>query len=94
MCASCPLRVTVENGEVVAVMGRGGQCSVPDHRSAPTIEDVFAMEEADRSAETTDSFEVHYDPLWGFPASVSIRCPYGTSDCGTSYDVTDFQPQR
>jgi hypothetical protein len=61
--------------------------------AAPTIEDVFAMGQRDRSDARTSSVVIRYDPTWGFPASVSIRCPDGWMDCGTSYSVTGF-PRR
>ncbi len=91
MCAGCRLEVTVRNGEVAGVVERDGQCSAVDLQNAPTIEDIFAMEERDRSDSTTDSFEIHHDPDWGFPSSVSIRCPEGTMDCGIGYQVTGFE---
>ena len=93
MCSRCWLRVSVTNGGVTDAVGRGGTCSMPDARSAPTTECIFAMVAADRSAEITDSAEVTYDPTWGFPASVSIRCPDGWADCGSRYEVTNFRVQ-
>jgi hypothetical protein len=90
MCALCRVRVTVEDGHVTGAVGVEGQCSYELDR-APTIDDVFAMEKADRSAANTDSFEIRYDPTWGFPATVTIRCPPGWMDCGTGYSVTNFQ---
>ena len=91
MCMGCLLRVTVRNGEVTEAVASKGECSTFDTQAAPTIEDIFAMEESDRAAPSTDSFEIEYDPNWGYPASVEIRCPYGTPDCGTGYHVTDFE---
>lgn len=90
MCASCPIQVTVRDGEVTEATTTGRGCSTGTD-AGPTIEDVFAMEEADRDAATTDSFEITYDPTWGFPASVVIRCPDGWSDCGTGYEVNNFR---
>ena len=91
MCFGCRLRVTVKNGEVIAAVGRDGSGPPFDCPGAPTIEDIFAMEKDDRSAGTTDSFEIDYDPSWGFPAYVDIRCPDGWFDCGTTYEVTNFR---
>jgi hypothetical protein len=59
--------------------------------AAPTIEDVFAMGERDRSDARTSSVVIRYDPTWGSPASVSIRCPDGWMDCGTGYRVAHFR---
>jgi hypothetical protein len=87
MCAGCLLQVTVQNGKVIDAVGVEGQCG---SRQAPTIEGIFAMEKADRAASTTDSFTIRYDPTWGFPVSVDIRCPRGWSDCGSGYHVRDF----
>jgi hypothetical protein len=91
MCMRCPTLITVEAGEVTEAASVDGECSDYDVRSAPTIEDVFAMEEHHRAAPTTDSFDIRYDPTWGFPAAVDIRCPYGWSDCGSGYEVTAFR---
>jgi hypothetical protein len=94
MCDYCPTRVTVERGEVVAVEpAEPGGCAGYDRHDAPTIEDVFAMEEEGREDEMTDSFEIRYDPTWGFPASVSLSCPEGTADCGTGFGVTNFRAE-
>ena len=90
MCDSCWLHVTVKNGEVTGVVARESRCS-SHAQHAPSIEDIFAIEKWQRSAEWTDSFEIDYDPVWGFPALVVIRCPYGTADCGSSYEVTHFR---
>lgn len=91
MCDSCPLHVTVKNHQVTSALPRRDRCSSPD---APTIEVIFAMEKSDRASESTDSFEIRYDPYWGFPAMVEMRCPEGTSDCGVGYQVTNFRRQR
>jgi hypothetical protein len=90
LCARCDLRITVRDGEVSDVASTTPDCAGTP-QDAPTIDDVLAMESEDRRAETTDSFEIIYDPVWGFPASVDIRCPYGWADCGTGYTVTDFR---
>lgn len=90
MCETCQAHITVTDGEVTDVVGGGG-CRDLDVASAPTIDTIFEMEQQDRAAETTDSFEIRYDPTWGFPASVVLRCPPEWSDCGTSYEVTSFQ---
>ncbi|GAA4700679.1 DUF6174 domain-containing protein [Nocardioides conyzicola] len=90
MCEPCHAHITVTDGEVTSVAGGGG-CRGLDRDSAPTIDTIFEMEERDRSAEMTDSFEIRYDPTWGFPASVVLHCPPETSDCGTSYEVTGFR---
>lgn len=93
MCAPCEVRVTVANGEVTTARGRPPGC-VGGHDRGPTIEDVFRMEERHRSEELTDSFDIDYDRVYGFPAMVDIRCPEGWSDCGTGYSVTDFEVGR
>jgi hypothetical protein len=90
MCAYCLVHVTVDRGRVTSARGREGQCP-PVIDAAPTVEDVFAMEERDRAAETTASYVIRYDPTWGFPASVTIRCPDGWMDCGTGYRVAHFR---
>jgi hypothetical protein len=89
MCANCLLHVSVEHGKVVDAVTREGQCSTSED-NAPTVDDVFAMEKGDRSSGRTASFEIRYDPTWGFPASVSIRCPDGWMDCGKGYSITHF----
>ena len=92
MCMSCRARVTVENGKVTDTAAVDpAPCSISGLPDAPTIEEVFALEESGRSDGMTDSFEIVYDPTWGFPASVSIRCPEGTGDCGTGFGVSDFR---
>ena len=91
MCGPpCAARITVTRGEVTDLEG-AGECHELDLDSAPTIDAMFEMEKRDRAAEMTDSFEIRYDPTWGFPAYVVLRCPPGWSDCGTSYEVTDFE---
>lgn len=92
MCAYCLLRVSVRNGRVTGVAARDGQCSGSE--PAPTVERLFTMLDQERSAPWTDSIEVHYDPDWGFPDSIDVRCPPHTSDCGSSYRVTDFLAER
>ena len=94
MCAGCRLRITVVKGKVTDAVGREGQCSDYHLKSAPTIDSIFAMAERERTAPMTDSMEVHYDPTWGFPASIQVRCPPHTSDCGSSYRVSGFRPSR
>ena len=94
MCALCLMHVTVVDGRVADAVGREGQCSSYALDRAPTVEDVFEMVEGDRSAPMTDRIEVHYDPTWGFPASVSVSCPPGTSDCGAGYRITGFHVVR
>jgi len=93
MCMDCRVRVTVEHGEVThAVAVEAARCSTSSLLTdAPTIEEVFALEESGRSDGMTDSYEIDYDPTWGFPASVELRCPEGTDDCGTGFGVTEFR---
>ena len=92
MCVGCQLHVTVNHGKATDAIARDGLCPTSARR-APTIEDIFAMEQRDRSLETTDSFEIRYDPTWGFPVSVSTRCPVGWADCGSIYTITNFRVQ-
>ena len=87
MCASCDIRVTVENGTITNAVWKG-PCSEQDIDRAPTVENVFDMAAGDRFA---PDFEVRYDPVWGFPASVSTRCGGQSIDCGTGYGVSDFR---
>ncbi len=91
MCASCPLHISVADGDVTGVESLGGnRCSAPEPDAAPTIEDVFALEEGWRTARTTVSFEIRYDEAWGFPATGSFFCPDGYSDCGSGFGVSNF----
>ena len=92
-CAGCRLEITVENGSVTDAEGWEGECPVVDGKP-PTIEGIFALEKYDRSRDMADSFEIRYDPYWGFPALVEIRCPEGLTDCGIGYEVTDFEALR
>lgn len=89
MCARCLVHVTVRDGEVADVATREGECTV-SRDYAPTIEEVFATEASARSGAHVASSEITYDPTWGFPASVVVRCDDGWSDCGTSLSVTRF----
>lgn len=92
MCADCPIHVGVTDGEVTAVENRGGkECTATGTEGAPTLEAVFAEEEQLRSSGTFESFTVSYDPVWGFPASGSFRCPDGYSDCGSGFSVSSFE---
>jgi hypothetical protein len=90
MCAACTSRITVRRGQVTDVVSREEGCTL-DLRSAPTIETIFRQEEHVRTAPMTHSFTVRYDPVWGFPASVSTECPPDTSDCGTGLSVSNFR---
>jgi hypothetical protein len=91
-CQGCSTRVTVEAGKVISAVGTGPEgCSDFDADDAPTIEDVFDLEKAGRSNDQFVSSEIHYDPTWGFPASVSLRCPEETDDCGTVFNVKSFR---
>ena len=90
MCRLCPLHVSVRHGEVTDAVSRVPDCEYAEER-APTIEGVFALESADRHGPHTESCEIAYDRVWGFPASVDIRCPDGWSDCGSGYSVTHFR---
>ena len=90
MCVDCTFRITVEHGKVTDVVPRQPGCEL-GRRSAPTVETVFDLEKDDRSAAMTDSFKIRYDRTWGFPRSVSIRCPPDTSDCGKGYGISDFR---
>jgi hypothetical protein len=92
MCSRCVLHVTVEGGRVVRAAGDPG-CGSDQVDRAPTIEGVFALEEQDRAGNLADSWEISYDPTWGYPQSVEIRCPDGYSDCGTSSTVTGFEAE-
>jgi hypothetical protein len=92
MSARCLLHVSVTDGRVTSVTTREGDCPAYEVDEAPTIEDVFAMEERDRAGAHVASWEIEYDRTWGFPASVRIRCPDGYMDCGIGYAVTDFAP--
>lgn len=89
MCEPCRAWITVTRGEVTDVVGGSG-CRDLDRDSAPTIDTIFELEKRDRSAEMTDSFEIRYDPDWGYPAYVVLRCAPEWSDCGTSYEVRNF----
>jgi hypothetical protein len=92
LCQGCTTRVTVKAGKVISAVGTGPRgCSDFDANDAPTIEDVFDLEKSGRSNDEFDSVEIQYDPTWGFPASVSLRCPEGTADCGTGFSVTNFR---
>ena len=93
MCQSCPLHITVRNGEVTDAVSRQPGCEYAEE-NAPTIDEVFAMESADRHAPHADSIDITYDRVWGFPASVDIRCPDGWSDCGSGYAITHFRVER
>ena len=92
MCAECTLRVPVRNGEAVDVVrNRNGCAGFGAGAAHPTVEDVFAMEKAARRYESTDSFEIVYNATFGYPESIEINCPYGWSDCGSGYWITDFE---
>ena len=88
MCASCPIRITVRARVVDTAVVQSDQCG----REAPrlTIEDVFAIESRE-SGWFGRSATVAHDPVWGFPTSISTTCPEGTSDCGSSWAVSDFE---
>jgi hypothetical protein len=94
MCAGCRLRVAVKNGKVTEAVGRGRQCSSFDLETAPTMESIFTIVKRERSAPITDSIEIHYDPTWGFPDTIRVQCSPGTSDCGASYNVSNFRVSR
>lgn len=87
MCPSCRVRVTVENARVTHAVGLG-QCTEADTERAPTIDDVLDMAAGDRWGH---EFEARYDPVWGFPTSVSVQCRGETNDCGTGYGVSSFR---
>jgi nitrogen fixation-related uncharacterized protein len=90
MCAGCRLRITVEHGQVTSAADTSGRCSGYGVDDVPTIEGVFTAVEWSRK-NLGGRAEISYDPTWGFPASAQISCPPGASDCGSSYEVTDFQ---
>jgi anaerobic selenocysteine-containing dehydrogenase len=91
MCArECPDRITVTGGEVTDVTPTRPGCTPASHDEAPTIEDVFALEEWSRSLESTDSFDIDYDRAWGFPSAGNFTCPDGWADCGSGFAVTAF----
>nr|WP_101525544.1 DUF6174 domain-containing protein [Nocardioides houyundeii] len=96
MCWSCPVRIAVTDGVVTGVNHLGdeqcGQGSA-DLEKVPTMEDIFARAERGRSEDWVDSYEIEYDPVWGFPASIELKCPYGTPDCGSGIEVYSLRVQ-
>jgi hypothetical protein len=86
-CAGCRAEITVRDGVARPNVWQGDCLSV-DGRP-PKIENIFALEERDRADDFGD-FEIRYDPYWGFPALVSFTCEDQT-DCGRSYEITDFE---
>ena len=92
MCVSCPVRVTVRDGEVVEAVSTEpeSRCGPRHLDSAFTIEDFFALAEEHRPGMFGDVVSISYDPVWGFPSYIDITCRDRSSDCGSGWDVGDF----
>jgi Family of unknown function (DUF6174) len=92
VCAPCPVRITVRDGEVTDTVVRGEGCGRPAVEHAPTIEDVFAVAERRRTgvldALDDASTSITYDPEWGFPSRITVTCP--GPDCNAGWSVTEF----
>ena len=89
MCADCPIQVTVRDG-VVADVTRGSD-SCWGEPEGLTVEDLFDVESRERAVWFADRSSVSFDPVWGFPAVISTTCDPGTSDCGASWVIGDFE---
>jgi len=91
MCASCPVHVTVRGGTVTEATVREPGCGTPALEFVPTIEDVFTVAEDHQPWPFSDSTTIDYDPVWGFPRSITHTCGEDTADCGSGWSVRDFE---
>lgn len=91
-----PLRITVQNGEVVGVRQLepidGGPQNVQDwiNKQAMTLVELDAL--VDRALREADDVDVEYDPTYGFPANVYIDWYKDAVDDEIGYTVTDYTP--
>lgn len=86
MCARCGVRVHVQHGEVVDVERAA---DTPAQSTCPLTEYETIAQQWDR-VDDTSSTSVEYDPDYGFPAAVTTSCGSDTSDCGSSWSISDF----
>ena len=94
MCMECPDLITVRDGVVTDVVGKGdGGCGRTNPRHAPTMEDIFVIADEQRPGVLPERITttITYDEEWGFPTSIDIDCPEGYLDCGGGWWVTDFE---
>jgi hypothetical protein len=91
MCANCPVRLTVRDGEVTEATVDNPDCSAPALAYAPTIEDLFEIAEDHQPWPIGGSTSISYDDHWGFPTSIRFTCDEGVSDCGGGWSVSDFE---
>ena len=91
MCASCPVQITVRDGEVTGATVDDPGCSAPELDFAPTVEDLFAIAGDHQPWPFSDRTEIDYDPFWGFPRYISTTCGEDTSDCGEGWSAHDFE---
>ena len=52
---------------------------------------VFAVAEDHQPWPLGDSTTIEYDPVWGFPRSITYTCGEDTADCGSGWSVRDFE---
>ena len=90
-----PLRITVENSEVVDVRQLDPVDGGPENvqpwieEQAMTLEELDAL--VDRARREADKVEVEYDPTYGFPTDVSIDWYRDAVDDEIGYTVRDFE---
>ncbi|GAB5535744.1 MAG: hypothetical protein Rubg2KO_19930 [Rubricoccaceae bacterium] len=90
-----PLRVTVEDSEVVDVRQlepQDGHENTQDwiEEQAMTLEELDELVE--RARREADDVDVTYDPTYGFPADVYIDWIKDAVDDEIGYTVTDYSP--
>jgi hypothetical protein len=90
-----PLRITVQDDAVVDVRQldpREDQGNVETliNEWARTLAELEA--EVDRARREADKVEVEYDPVFGFPTSISIDWIRDAVDDEISYTVSDYTP--
>ena len=86
-----PVRITVRQGVMTEVtMIETGEPVSPDRWY--TIEQFFDRIPGFAGSDDVDDVEVEYDPVLGYPASVSVRFEEGVLDAGSLFTITAVGP--
>ncbi|WP_090967708.1 DUF6174 domain-containing protein [Nocardioides exalbidus] len=91
MCIACPWRITVLDGEPVAVERAGGDrgCGAPPTvEQASTIDTLLDTADQERARLFGHTW-VAYDAHWGIPVRFEDTCT--DADCGSGTSIYDFR---
>src|SRR5215213_3079279 len=86
-----PVRITVRQGAITeATMVETGEPVSPGRWY--TIEQFFDRIPSFAGSDNVDDVVVEYDPVLGYPASVSVRFEEGILDAGSLYTISAVGP--